>query len=88
VRWTESVTQTLQWGNYQRDEKNILRDIAYNSSLLMPDNPNAPIPAYYQFFHPSIQEYFAASYLVSRWKEVETESGAGEASPFRDGCRA
>ena len=57
------LTAEKTWQDYRGREDDLLKDILLNSGLLFQRALGDPI----RFFHPTLQEYFAAGFVVARW---------------------
>jgi HEAT repeat protein len=62
------LTATQDWRSYRGQEDDLLKDILLNSGLLFQRGLGEPI----RFFHPTLQEYFAARFAVTQWSNDDS----------------
>lgn len=63
------LTAVPDWRDSRGQEDDLLRDILLNNGLLSQEGPGDPI----RFFHPTLQEYFAARFAAARWSEDDPD---------------
>ena len=61
------VLKDARWQQYRNEDIKVFSDIVQQVGLLN-SNPTGT----YSFFHPTIQEYFAARFLVNHWETMDT----------------